>query len=163
MDKQVAQGLDTILSCVAKTLDGKAKLKFDPTLVRGMGYYTGTIFEVKLDEYNFSIAGGGRYDEMIGKFSGQSVPACGFSIGFERIITILRDHPVQETGEGNKIAFLVAGGMSEEKLQEIFLRAADLRAEGKTVTVLPLKKNAKFQIDRLMEDGFSQIERIYND
>ena len=51
LDKQVAQGLDTILSCVAKTLDGKAKLKFDPTLVRGMGYYTGTIFEVKLDEY----------------------------------------------------------------------------------------------------------------
>ncbi len=163
LDKKVPEGLDTILACVAKTLDGKAKLKFDPTLVRGMGYYTGTIFEVKLDEYNFSIAGGGRYDEMIGKFSGQAVPACGFSIGFERIITILRDHPVKEENETGKIAYLVANSMSEENLQEIFLKAADLRAEGKTVTVLPLKKNAKFQIDRLMEDGFTQIERIYND
>lgn len=164
LDQKIPQGLDTILTCVKKTLDGKAKLKFDPTLVRGMGYYTGTIFEVKLDEYNFSIAGGGRYDEMIGKFSGQAVPACGFSIGFERIITILRDHPsADEETPGEKIAFLVAPGAGEEKLQEIFLRAAAERAEGKTVTVLPLKKNAKFQIDRLMEDGFAKIERIYND
>lgn len=68
------------------------KIVFDPTLVRGMGYYTGPIFEVTLDGYNFSIAGGGRYDQMIGKFSGQNVSACGFSIGFERIVTILKDH-----------------------------------------------------------------------
>ncbi len=164
LSPEVAKGLDTILSCVRKTLPEEANLKFDPTLVRGMGYYTGTIFEVKLDEYNFSIAGGGRYDEMIGKFSGQNVPACGFSIGFERIITILRDR-AEEAAENSQeaIAFLVAGGMSEEKLQEIFLKAAKLREEGKKVTVLPLKKNAKFQIDRLMEDGFTQIERIYND
>ncbi len=164
LDPKVIADLSSLIACVKKSLDGKAKLKFDPTLVRGMGYYTGTIFEVKLDEYNFSIAGGGRYDEMIGKFSGQKVPACGFSIGFERIITILKDHPVEnEEDSKKKIAYLVAGGMSEEKLQEIFLRAAKEREEGKTVTVLPLKKNAKFQIDRLMEDGFEQIERIYND
>jgi histidyl-tRNA synthetase len=164
LSPEVAKGLDTILSCVKKNLPPEAALKFDPTLVRGMGYYTGTIFEVKLDEYNFSIAGGGRYDEMIGKFSGQKVPACGFSIGFERIITILRDRAAKESPKNeNAIALLVASGMSEEKLQEIFSRAAALRAEGKKVTVLPLKKNAKFQIDRLMEDGFSQIERIYND
>ncbi len=164
LDPKVTENLDTLIACVKNTLDGKANLKFDPTLVRGMGYYTGTIFEVKLDEYNFSIAGGGRYDEMIGKFSGQKVPACGFSIGFERIITILRDHPsAEEDQKGEKIAFLVAGGADEKKLGEIFLRADTLRSEGKTVTVLPLKKNAKFQIDRLMEDGFTQIERIYND
>ncbi len=164
LDPKVISDLSSLMACVKKSLDGKAKLKFDPTLVRGMGYYTGTIFEVKLDEYNFSIAGGGRYDEMIGKFSGQKVPACGFSIGFERIITILKDHPTENEEESKKkIAYLVAGGMNEEKLQEIFLRAAKEREEGKTVTVLPLKKNAKFQIDRLMEDGFEQIERIYND
>ncbi|MBR5295128.1 MAG: histidine--tRNA ligase [Clostridia bacterium] len=164
LDPKVVENMDTLLTCVKNTLDGKATLKFDPTLVRGMGYYTGTIFEVKLDEYNFSIAGGGRYDEMIGKFSGQKVPACGFSIGFERIITILRDHPTnEENAENEKIAFLVAGGAGEEKLCEIFRQADKLRSEGKTVTVLPLKKNAKFQIDRLMEDGFSKIERIYND
>ena len=57
-----------------------------------MGYYTGAIFEITMDGYNFSIAGGGRYDKMIGKFSGQDVAASGFSIGFERIVTILKDH-----------------------------------------------------------------------
>ncbi len=158
----VAEGLDTILSCVKDMLGDKAKLKFDPTLVRGMGYYTGTIFEVKLDEYSFSIAGGGRYDEMIGKFSGQKVPACGFSIGFERIITILRDHPKKEEDEKEGIALLVEAGAGAGKMQEVFRKAALLRAQGNTVTVLPLKKNAKFQIDRLMEDGFTKIERIYH-
>ncbi len=158
----VSEGVDTILSCVKKALGEGAKVVFDPTLVRGMGYYTGTIFEVKLDEYNFSIAGGGRYDEMIGKFSGQKVPACGFSIGFERIITILKDHPVQSENEEDGIALLLEAGASPEKMNEVFEKAAKLRAEGKTVTVLPLKKNAKFQIDRLMEEGFRQIERIYN-
>jgi histidyl-tRNA synthetase len=161
LSAQVPAGLDTILSCVAKALGENVTLKFDPTLVRGMGYYTGTIFEVKLNEYNFSIAGGGRYDEMIGKFSGQKVPACGFSIGFERIITILKDHPVQTEKAKEGIALLVENGADADTVQEIFARAAALRAEGKTVTVLPLKKNAKFQIDRLMEDGFTKIERIY--
>ncbi len=164
LDATVPQGLDNILACVKNTLDGKATLCFDPTLVRGMGYYTGTIFEVTLDEYHFSVAGGGRYDEMIGKFSGQKTPACGFSIGFERIITILRDHPGNLSADmGEGVAFLVAGEASAEKLQEVFDRAAALRSEGKIVTVLPLKKNAKFQIDRLIEDGYTDIQRIYND
>jgi len=100
---------------------------------------------------------------MIGKFSGQKTPACGFSIGFERIITILKDHPNQKEVNGENIAFLVENGAGEALLQKVFQNAAALRAEGKTVTVLPLKKNAKFQIDRLMEDGFTRIERIYKD
>jgi len=161
LDPRVTEGLDTVIRCVKKALPAGAKLVFDPTLVRGMGYYTGTIFEVKLDEYNFSVAGGGRYDEMIGKFSGQMVPACGFSIGFERIITILKDHPAESSKKKDGIAFLLENGLSEEKILEVFEKAASLRQEGKTVTVLPLKKNAKFQIDRLMEDGYSEIERIY--
>ncbi len=164
LEKSVPEGLDTILSCVKENLPAKASLVFDPTLVRGMGYYTGTIFEVKLDEYNFSIAGGGRYDEMIGKFSGQKTPACGFSIGFERIITILKEKGKNSSDTTKeKIAYLVANGCGEEKLRGIFTRAAKERALGKTVSVLPLKKNAKFQIDRLMEDGYEKIERIYND
>ncbi len=161
LENGVAEGLDTIISCVKKSLPPMANLKFDPTLVRGMGYYTGTIFEVKLNEYNFSIAGGGRYDEMIGKFSGQKTPACGFSIGFERIITILKDQAADEAGKTEGIALLVENGASPEIMTSVFEKAAALRAEGKTVTVLPLKKNAKFQIDRLMEEGFTQIERIY--
>ena len=161
LDPKVTSGLETILRCVKKSLPQGASLVFDPTLVRGMGYYTGTIFEVKLDEYNFSVAGGGRYDEMIGKFSGQNVPACGFSIGFERIITILKDHPAEGETKKDGVAFLLEGGLSEEEILSVFEKAASLRGEGKTVTVLPLKKNAKFQIDRLMEDGYAQIERIY--
>ena len=81
------------------------KITFDPTLVRGMGYYTGTIFEISIDGYNFSIAGGGRYDKMIGKFCGQDVSACGFSIGFERIITILKDKLETVTPVSEKIVY----------------------------------------------------------
>ena len=95
LSAQVPAGLDTILSCVAKALGENVTLKFDPTLVRGMGYYTGTIFEVKLNEYNFSIAGGGRYDEMIGKFSGQKTPACGFSICFEKVFEFCKEERVR--------------------------------------------------------------------
>ncbi|MFC5929577.1 histidine--tRNA ligase [Cryobacterium melibiosiphilum] len=64
-------------------------LVFDPTLVRGMGYYTGTIFEIAHPDLGYSLGGGGRYDGMIGRFLGTDVPACGFSIGFERIVDLL--------------------------------------------------------------------------
>ncbi len=163
LDSAVVNGLETILSCVRSMISKDVTLLFDPTLVRGMSYYTGTIFEVTIDQYNFSIAGGGRYDEMIGKFSGQRVPACGFSIGFERIVTILKDAltSVSTVDDCQKIAFLVDRGVLEEQLKEIFLRASALRAEGNFVTVQPLKKNAKFQIDRLEAEGYKQIERIY--
>jgi histidyl-tRNA synthetase len=164
LDPAVPQGLDTILSCARDALSEAVSLVFDPTLVRGMGYYTGTIFEIKLNEYNFSVAGGGRYDEMIGKFSGQKVPACGFSIGFERIITVLRDHPAKEGAEGEeKVAFLVAGDVKADGLRAIFAQASALREEGKTVTVLPLKKNAKFQVETLERSGYDVIRKIYGD
>ncbi len=161
-DPAVPANVDTILDCVKTQVPEDVRLVFDPTLVRGMGYYTGTIFEITLDNYHFSIAGGGRYDEMIGKFSGQKVPACGFSIGFERIITILKDVPGFTLGETpEKIAFLVENGATPEEMLAVFAKAKTLRAEGKTVTVLPMKKNAKFQIDRLMEDGYRTVERVY--
>ncbi len=90
LEARVGEALADIVGCVQPMLGEGVKIVFDPTLVRGMGYYTGPIFEVTLDGYNFAIAGGGRYDQMIGKFSGQNVSACGFSIGFERIVTILK-------------------------------------------------------------------------
>ena len=164
LQPEVLESVEKILACVRPMISEDVTIAFDPTLVRGMSYYTGTIFEITIDQYNFSIAGGGRYDEMIGKFSGQRVPACGFSIGFERIVTILKD--VQTTasaGTDKKVAFLVENGMDTAKLAEIFRRAAALRADGTTVTVQPLKKNAKFQIDRLEADGYREIERIYRD
>ena len=164
LDPAVPAGVDTVLACVKAGAEGNAAFVFDPTLVRGMGYYTGTIFEVTLDAYNFSIAGGGRYDEMIGKFSGQKVPACGFSIGFERIITVLSDMEKDKAANaGDGVALLVEPGADGEMMRRVFAEAKDLRARGRRVTVLPLKKNAKFQIDKLLEEGYGDVRRIYKD
>jgi histidyl-tRNA synthetase len=140
------------------------KLVYDPTLVRGMGYYTGTIFEASIDGYNFSIAGGGRYDKMIGRFSGQDVPACGFSIGFERSITILKDHlqdgaPISE----EHLAILIDKKAPMEKKMEAFTRARALREAGTLVTILPMRKNMKQQIAKLEEEGYRNFEKIYKD
>jgi histidyl-tRNA synthetase len=163
IEASVVNSLDDILGCVKPMISSDVTLVFDPTLVRGMSYYTGTIFEITIDGYNFSIAGGGRYDEMIGKFSGQKVCACGFSIGFERIITILKDKLGDKAYARNKecVAILVENGVSREKMAESFARAAALRKEGRIVTVQPLNKNAKFQIQKLEEDGYTQFERVY--
>jgi histidyl-tRNA synthetase len=139
-------------------------VKFDPTLVRGMGYYTGPIFEITIDDYNFSIAGGGRYDEMIGKFSGQQTAASGFSIGFERIITILKDKMSGTMSiDADNVAILIAKGVPAEKKLEIFDEAKKLREQGKTVTVQPMKKNIKQQIAMLEAEGYKEFKKIYND
>lgn len=89
------QELPQIIASV-KELEPAARVTFDPTLVRGMGYYTGPIFEVKHRQRDFSVAGGGRYDHVIGKWLGRDVPACGFSIGFERIADLV-ELPASET------------------------------------------------------------------
>ena len=82
---EVKENLEEIIRAVEETGSRGFDLVFDVTLVRGMSYYTGTIFEIAMPQYGGSCGGGGRYDGMIGKFSGQNTPACGFSIGFERI------------------------------------------------------------------------------
>ena len=135
-------------------------VKYDPTLVRGMGYYTGTIFEITMDELGLSVAGGGRYDEMIGKFGGAPTPACGFSIGFERILTILEDRgftPPQNVG----VCYLVDKKASSESVAETFKKAAAERKSGKTVMVTKKNKNVKFQKDKLIELGYSEFYEIY--
>jgi histidyl-tRNA synthetase len=161
---QAAQGLTEIMAGAKEMISEHVKLVFDPTLVRGMGYYTGTIFEASIDGYNFSIAGGGRYDKMIGKFCGQDVSACGFSIGFERIITILGDHleggtPVAE----EHLAILIDKNAPMEKKLATFARARQLREEGTLVTILPMRKNMKQQISKLEEQGYHSFEKVYKD
>ena len=89
MPQSVTDGLAYIMDTVKDVAVAEFNIEFDPTLVRGMSYYTGTIFEVSMEGFGGSVAGGGRYDKMIGKFTGTETPACGFSIGFERIVTIL--------------------------------------------------------------------------
>ncbi len=164
LDGNVAENMNTILQSVREMISPDVHLVFDPTLVRGMSYYTGTIFEISIDGYNFSIAGGGRYDDMIGRFMGQSAPACGFSIGFERIITILRDLGWKEEDHAaGKTALLVDEKASAGKLMEVFALATRLRGDGEVVTVQPLKKNARFQVETLEKNGYTQIRKVFED
>ncbi len=143
----------------AKTAD--CVLAFDPTLVRGMGYYTGTIYEIEMAELNCSVAGGGRYDKMIGKFTGNDTPAVGFSIGFERIITIMLEKGFKIPGESVKTAFLVEKGIEGERMGEIIKEASALRNEGKVVLVARMNKNKKFQKETLMNQGYTEFKDFY--
>lgn len=162
VENEVVSGLAEIIDCCTVTTQDKAHIVFDPALVRGMGYYTGPIFEVSVEGFSSSVAGGGRYDEMIEKFSGVKTSAVGFSIGFERIVTILKDMGKGElklTEEG--VAYLIEKGVSAEKKIEIFRQAQLLRETGVVTTVQPMKKNLKFQIDELMKNGYTKITRVY--
>ena len=161
LDPKVLDGLDEILSCVQAGASGDFKLAFDPTLVRGMSDYTGTIFEVELPGFSGSIAGGGRYDEMVGHFCGQKVCACGFSIGFERIITILKDQGYQIPDDTRKVAFLAENGLSAEKKVAMFQEAAALRAEGVQVMVTTRAKNAKHQKETLRGQGYEEFKEFF--
>ena len=91
LEPEVEQNLQEIIDSVEAAKTADFKMVFDPTLVRGMSYYTGTIFEIAMPELGAACGGGGRYDKMVGKFTGNDVPACGFSIGFERIIMLLME------------------------------------------------------------------------
>lgn len=161
----VAANLDEILASASALTADDVSIVFDPTLVRGMGYYTGPIFEVTIDGFGVSIAGGGRYDQMIGKFSGEDVCACGFSIGFERIIALLRDAGVkgQEDAVRGAMAFLVDAKAGSERRREALEAAQKLRAEGRDAAVFPMRKNMKRQIAALEEAGFSDFQKIYAD
>ena len=161
LDESVTENLKEIFASVnaAKTAD--FNLAFDPTLVRGMGYYTGTIFEIEMSELNCAVAGGGRYDKMIGKFTGNDTPACGFSIGFERIITIMLDKGFKIPGESDKIAFLVEKNIKGERMGEIIKEAAALRNEGKVVLIAKMNKNKKFQKETLEKQGFTEFKSFY--
>ena len=157
----IAANLNDILACVRPMVPQGVTVVFDPTLVRGMGYYTGPIFEVSIDGYGFAIAGGGRYDRMIGKFSGQDVPASGFSIGFERIITILKDHNKTPAAiEGETVAFLLGADLPQERKMEALRKARELREGGATVVVQPMQKNLGRQIAVLEQEGFRTFEKI---
>ena len=137
------------------------EIRFDPTLVRGMGYYTGPIFEIELAGLGAASGGGGRYDELVGKFTGQNVPACGISVGFERIITILLENGFSVPGQREKTAFLVEKGVSEEKMAEIRREAAVLRESGTDVLVTVMNKNKKFQKDQLSQEGWTEFREFF--
>ena len=153
--------LPLIIHTVENARTADFRILYDPTLVRGMSYYTGPIFEISMDEYGGSVGGGGRYDEMIGKFTGQNTPAAGFSIGFERIIMLLLERRFEVPGSSEKTAFLVEKNMPEDKLEEIWREAMRLREEGRTVDISLMKKNRKFQKEQLLSQGYSDIRECF--
>ena len=161
LDPEYADGLITIMNSVDAVKTAEFRMKFDPTLVRGMSYYTGPIFEISMDEYGGSVGGGGRYDEMVGKFIGQPVPAVGFSVGFERIVMLLLERGYKVPGSAAKKAYLIEKKCSGEQIQETVRKAMQERAEGKTVNLLVMKKNKKFQKEQLAAEGYTEIEEVF--
>ncbi len=153
--------LPRIIAAVNAVKTADFKVSFDPTLVRGMSYYTGPIFEIAMDEFGGSVGGGGRYDEMIGKFTGQPTPAVGFSIGFERIIMLLMERGFTAPDAKEKVAFLLEKKVSDEKLTEVFKQAEAERQAGKAVLISVMKKNKKFQKDQLAAEGYTDIREIF--
>lgn len=166
LSSDVIKNLDEIIQCVRTIISNKGRVVFDPTLVRGMSYYTGPIFEIELiDKSNMSlsIAGGGRYDKMIGNYcsSNISTSACGFSIGFERIISILKTKDSTCVPELESVAFLINSGVSTKCLENVFKEASNLREKGVRVLVSPRQKNLKLQIDRLANEKYNKFYEVY--
>lgn len=159
----VSDGLEMIISSVEAAKDCEFNICFDPTLVRGQSYYTGTIFEVRMDDFGGSVAGGGRYDKMIGRFTGQDTPACGFSIGFERIVMLLLENGYEVPRKGNKKAYLLEKKLPKEGILRVLKRAKTDREAGCQVLIVNMKKNKKFQKDQLKEDGYEEIIDCYAD
>lgn len=163
LDPAVIQGLQEIMDCVGATGESGFEIVFDPTLVRGMSYYTGTIFEVAIPEFGGSCGGGGRYDRMVGKFTGKDVPACGFSIGFERIILLLVERGFQVPGQPGQKAYLLEKGLGADALREVTAKAQADRREGMQVLVVRMNKNKKFQKEQLAAEGYEDFVEVYRE
>lgn len=163
LEAGTAEDMETIISMVEETKTADFKMCFDPTLVRGMGYYTGPIFEISMDEFGGSVGGGGRYDEMIGKFMGNDTCACGFSIGFERIVMLLLERDFAVPSAAKKKAYLIDKKASPEMMKEVLLKAEKERAAGYRISINVMKKNKKFQKELLAKDGYTEIEEFFAD
>lgn len=160
---EVISNLDEVIQCVSQTLNNNSKIVFDPTLVRGMSYYTGPIFEIELQDYHLSVAGGGRYDKMIGKFIGKDVCACGFSIGLERIISTIKDNDLISLPKLDGIAVLINKNVEMSKVQDTIIKVNQMRKDGKTVLITTKSKNVSFQKEKLSQLGYIEFIEIFND
>lgn len=150
MTSEAAGEVKQIIDIVSKYYP----IEFDPTLVRGMGYYTGAIFEVQSSEFKGSLGGGGRYDNLLNKYQNDPIPAVGFSIGFERIIDLLKSKGVKASTE-DKIAYVYVDPSFLEKAVEL---SQSTDREGKITSIYQVKKNKLGKkINRLEQEGFSEI------
>ena len=162
LEEDVEKNLLEIINSVNAAKQADFKLVFDPTLVRGMSYYTGTIFEIAMPELGAACGGGGRYDKMVGKFTGQDVPACGFSIGFERIVLLLMESGFTVPMQRPKVAYLIEKGYPADKLVNVIAKAQEERQAGKQVLVVRMNKNKKFQKEKLAAEGYKDIVEFFN-
>lgn len=163
LDEGVAENLETIISTVGALKSADFNISFDATLVRGMSYYTGPIFEISMDEFGGSVGGGGRYDEMIGKFTGNDTCACGFSIGFERIVMLLLERDFKVPAAGARKAYLIDRKADSDLFRKVMEKAKAERERGVYVNINRMKKNKKFQKEQLMSEGYTEIEEFFAD
>lgn len=161
LEPEVEQNLQEIISSVKATRSSDFEIVFDATLVRGMSYYTGTIFEIAMPQFGVACGGGGRYDKMVGKFTGKDVPACGFSIGFERIILLLMESGFQVPSQPEKVAYLIEKGVGGEELCQVIAQAQEARKDGAQVLVVRMNKNKKFQKEQLEKEGYTRFQEFY--
>ena len=159
----VKQWMDEIINSVKNSKTDNYDIVFDPTLVRGMSYYTGTIFEIAIPEFGGSCGGGGRYDKMVGQFTGNDTPACGFSIGFERIILLMMEQGFDIPENEDKVCYLIEKGIEGKALSDIIEKANTERQNGKQILVARMNKNKRFQKEQLSEQGYTDFEEFYKE
>ncbi len=138
------------LADIARAIGHAGQIVFDPFLVRGMGYYTGAIFEVAHPDLGYSLGGGGRYDGMVGTFLGTDVPAVGFSLGFERLVDLVTDDGVEDS---QSVAVLYEPTLSVDDLVAV---KKELMAEGLRVRLVQKTKNTRAVLEQLDRDGFTR-------
>lgn len=143
-------GLSYIMENISKLSRNEYKIEYDMTLVRGQGYYTGTIFEIRCEDFSGAIAGGGRYDNLVGKFLKEDIPAVGFSIGFERLFTVLKERKYKIPDGIKKLAILYGEG----ELLTAMEKAEEERKNYNTALFEKPKKVGKY-LNKLKEQGFS--------
>ena len=163
LEPEYADGLELIMNSVDAVKAADFKIAFDPTLVRGMSYYTGPIFEISMDEFGGSVGGGGRYDEMIGKFTGNNTSACGFSIGFERIVMLLLERNYEIPTKNGRKAYLIEKNMPADKMLTILKQAQEERNAGTQINISIMKKNKKFQKDQMTAEGYTEFVEFFKD
>ena len=152
-DPSIADNLKYIIQTAREVSQGAYDIKYCPSLVRGQGYYTGAVFEIGSPFFSGAIGGGGRYDNLIGKFIGKPVPAVGFSIGFERICNILLEQNYQIPGAKEKCALLYEDSIP---FAQVMKEAGKLR-QTYSVSIIKKAKKAGPQFDMLEKQGYTKF------
>lgn len=155
-NKEVVLNVKKVIEFANSISDGKFNAVYDKSLVRGMGYYTGMVFEIASPKFGSSVAGGGRYDEMIGKYIGESVPAVGFSIGFERICSIFLDEGIVVPSKDK----VILAYNDDDDMLAVANKLRELQADGNIVVMLKRSKKFGKQVDALIANGYGKIVNL---